>query len=339
MDEYRRLGTAAVLAFQQGRHREAADFYLRSFMASPEPWADNRWQIFSGYTSLLSDKFFQPRPSDFDALDRVMNDRAEIRLFRAEAAWTKGFLTWWAKRDSSDAAEHYREAIRLGAKAKSQERQKRIMATIPSEDGNAVAGIGFRSVGDILDDILVKVKRNLSDLEHARVLHSGRSQAEINTARSQQFVRSDGVTQLPSEGRRTKISFGPLPRRLTDEHAQKLLTVGGDKCDYCGKTRDELRVSALQKCTRCERAFYCSRECQKAQWKAGHKQHCRKQGEIKVGDYLRVHGIQSRPEINGEVVEIIAPVPDSDRWETRIPGGDRSISLAPKNLERLRPLL
>ena len=43
------------------------------------------------------------------------------------------------------------------------------------------------------------------------------------------------------------------------------------KCHGCGK---EAKRNDLKSCTRCGLARYCSRECQKAHWKAGHKAEC-----------------------------------------------------------------
>jgi hypothetical protein len=40
-------------------------------------------------------------------------------------------------------------------------------------------------------------------------------------------------------------------------------------CTYCGKENDDLK-----ECTRCHQAHYCNKECQVADWKAGHKQIC-----------------------------------------------------------------
>lgn len=46
-------------------------------------------------------------------------------------------------------------------------------------------------------------------------------------------------------------------------------------CWHCG--RKESKSVALRKCTRCNRAYYCSKECQAAQWYAplGHKPFCK----------------------------------------------------------------
>jgi len=55
--DYQRLGEAAVAAFHQGQHRQAADHYLAAFLCShSDPWDLNRWQIFEGYTSILREK-------------------------------------------------------------------------------------------------------------------------------------------------------------------------------------------------------------------------------------------------------------------------------------------
>jgi len=42
-------------------------------------------------------------------------------------------------------------------------------------------------------------------------------------------------------------------------------------CGYCGKlgSKDDIKA-----CARCRRTFYCTRECQVAAWKAGHKLAC-----------------------------------------------------------------
>eukprot|EP00656_Telonema_subtile_P014767 TRINITY_DN17639_c0_g1_i2.p1 TRINITY_DN17639_c0_g1~~TRINITY_DN17639_c0_g1_i2.p1 ORF type:complete len:760 (-),score=181.63 TRINITY_DN17639_c0_g1_i2:17-2296(-) len=43
----------------------------------------------------------------------------------------------------------------------------------------------------------------------------------------------------------------------------------GSFCDCCGK-----KVQTLLKCARCKTVAYCSKECQKTHWKAGHKDKC-----------------------------------------------------------------
>ena len=42
-------------------------------------------------------------------------------------------------------------------------------------------------------------------------------------------------------------------------------------CASCHASEDETK---LMKCARCQMKWYCSRECQKAHWKKGHKLYC-----------------------------------------------------------------
>lgn len=51
-----------------------------------------------------------------------------------------------------------------------------------------------------------------------------------------------------------------------------MISTGIEKCRYCSNTTGE-EGKTLLRCTRCRFAMYCSRECQKADWKA-HKILC-----------------------------------------------------------------
>ena len=41
------------------------------------------------------------------------------------------------------------------------------------------------------------------------------------------------------------------------------------ECYYCGK-----KCKKLRKCNRCKNVVYCSRTCQKLDWKLSHKDNC-----------------------------------------------------------------
>jgi splicing suppressor protein 51 len=47
-----------------------------------------------------------------------------------------------------------------------------------------------------------------------------------------------------------------------------------DSCEYCDKTAANAVVERLQQCAGCKLTLYCSKECQKADWKT-HKKECR----------------------------------------------------------------
>ena len=86
--------------------------------------------------------------------------------------------------------------------------------------------------------------------------------------------------------------------------------------------------------------FYCSAECQKAQWKKGHKVACRAPGQLEPGDHVRLVGLVSRAELNDQIVQVVGRVPAREgRWEVRLhsDGQEHSLCVAAERLARLRP--
>lgn len=326
---YKSKSTEAVAAFYRGDYRQSATLYLESFQASPSTWVENRWQVFHGYTSILQEEYFVPSSSDMEALANIVNSKSEGRLYRCEAAFTAGLLHWNAH-DRLEAAAFYRDSISQAEKAANKERRRQVMATLTTPDGAKYLGLGMKKVGALLDEIKKRSQDNLQILENdtltSRELISGPIQRR----------RSDG-TPFPPTIRRQQVSGGPNQFGLTREQSGHLLSVGGHLCDYCKKSRTDLGMTHLKSCSRCKRAYYCSAECQKQQWRAGHKDHCRKEGEIKPGDYFLLKGIQTEPGLNGKLVQIVREI-DGTRWATRISGGARTVSIASTKLEPLRPL-
>ena len=47
-------------------------------------------------------------------------------------------------------------------------------------------------------------------------------------------------------------------------------------CAHCHAAGTKLHRIKLQKCSQCKELSYCSKTCQKADWKAGHKENCKK---------------------------------------------------------------
>lgn len=86
-------------------------------------------------------------------------------------------------------------------------------------------------------------------------------------------------------------------------------------------------------------ACYCSKECQKAQWKAGHKQACRKLGQIEVGDWMQLQGLVSQPQLNAKEGGIRGPAENrsSGRWAVYLLEEDRVISVSSERLKPIRP--
>ena len=54
--------------------------------------------------------------------------------------------------------------------------------------------------------------------------------------------------------------------------------VKGNYCDCCGISESDLKQKgnkSLMKCSRCNVTWYCTKQCQKQHWRAGHKHKCK----------------------------------------------------------------
>mmetsp|Transcript_12231 Transcript_12231/g.26451 ORF Transcript_12231/g.26451 Transcript_12231/m.26451 type:complete len:356 (+) Transcript_12231:204-1271(+) len=335
---YQQLSNQAVHDFQSGNHRASADHYLASLQAldGTNQYQANRWQIFTGYTSILREKFFPPSQSDFDALQVIIATKSELRLFRSEAALTIGLLHWDAG-DRQKAADFYREAIHIGRKCTPEELGKTFITTIVPNDANPNVNslrLGPKPVREIVDGVIKTATENLA------ILQAPREHKLAPDSRSK--YRSDGTT-IPKDVRASRLLSSGGALTITEEQYDRLLSSGGDKCDYCQKMLAELGIRQLLQCSRCKKAYYCSSKCASKQWKAGHKAACRDVGEFEPGDFVRLRGLVSIPEYNGAVVKVVGPAPNQEgRWEVRADGTDpnvNSMSVSGENLEQLRPLV
>lgn len=45
-------------------------------------------------------------------------------------------------------------------------------------------------------------------------------------------------------------------------------------CAHCGVTSKARPPPQMQRCSRCKKIYYCSRDCQRKHWKGKHKEHC-----------------------------------------------------------------
>jgi Flp pilus assembly protein TadD len=124
------------------------------------------------------------------------------------------------------------------------------------------------------------------------------------------------------------------------------------RCDQCSV---EGAKSAFKYCAACREAIYCSTECQRTHWKAGHKHKCVKQNTaaaaaaataaaaplpppppIAVGAAVVISGIVSQPSLNGSRGSVTGgPDPETGRWAVRCAVDGKSRKLKPANLEVL----
>jgi hypothetical protein len=298
--------TEAVLAFQSGRYRESADKYLQAFRKMKAVWADGRYHILHGYTSILREEYFVPSEQDFKELIKIFDNRDEPILYRSEAGFTLGLISWLVgKRE--EAADYYRETLAVIEQATDQEKKRLV-----------VFNLGKKPAGELIQNNKKTVTDNLN-----RMLSPTPLTSDFTPSRT---LRSNG-TFVPS-GRVTMF---------TDPSLQYRLTVGGQTCDYCKLSLQDLGLTKLDRCGRCHMQFYCSKECQGKAWKAGHKTHCRKPDQIEVNDVMKLQGIESDASLNGVLVQVVRPVSEG-RWEVRAENQTgRTMSVAADKLVHIRP--
>lgn len=65
----------------------------------------------------------------------------------------------------------------------------------------------------------------------------------------------------------------------SDMNADMNVTGG---CSFCGQWSTN-----LLKCGRCKGVFYCSRDCQRGDWKEGHREHCNEETTY-FGKYMYI---------------------------------------------------
>ena len=65
-----------------------------------------------------------------------------------------------------------------------------------------------------------------------------------------------------------------MPHSSTKQKNKKNCSPDTKVCNNCSTPESSEGTSKLSACARCGIAVYCSRDCQRAHWKANHKQHC-----------------------------------------------------------------
>ena len=217
----------------------------------------NGESIFRGFTSILQEEYFTAADHDFSALQSVVENRNEVKLYRCKAAFTLGILSCM-RREREEAPEQYRTAVHMATKATTAERNAKVVATLLSPHGTSNGRINGRDSQE--------AKGNLRKMETSSLLaSSGGTTTTPNTQQQQQRMRSNG-TALPPARRTTRIS-----NTLSPEIADHLITVGVEVCDACGKTRQEVNKKHIGSMHWLYQGLVLKQDVSEKQWKAGHK--------------------------------------------------------------------
>ena len=278
----------------------------------------------------------------------MAKDEKAPRLDRQQAHFTRGYVRK-ALGDREGAARSYREAIEMCKAATAEDRTRQVV--LPDQRTMQYMP---KPSGPLFDDTLKTASENLAAMEERT---PGQLNADTWTIAQRMTARFQENLTLGHDGKEafTKAFTDGMPKFITpigqnvvsvaatQEELSRLTTVSGSACDHCGVTRSDAG-NALLKCGRCGLAHYCSKKCQKLQWKAGHKAACRAPGEVKIGDRLQLHNVANIHEYhrmhNGMIVEVQGAAVEEGRWEVGMVGGEKgdSASIATAELKRLRPV-
>ena len=289
-------------AIQRGDYVTAVDHYWRAFEAAAleedGQSVELRWVYFGYFCNIMlaSKSYASPAKAHIKNLKSLSRRVGEAPIYRAKALYILGMLIGRKGKDE-DAADYFREAVQVVDSANPNEKQQLVFAN-PD----------FVRAEKLLSETKQKALDILNKLDHSRPWSDWEN---FSTS-----PRGVGV-----------------PKDRPD--LMKRTAVGGDKCDTCGKTPRQAGLARLQVCQRCKLACYCSRDCQRKAWKAGHKLACRKPDEIKVGDVMQLVDIP----VSGQLVQVLSRDNQENHWLVQlliVPECPPSVFPA-KHLRHIRP--
>ncbi|GKY93661.1 hypothetical protein MPSEU_000333500 [Mayamaea pseudoterrestris] len=202
----------------------------------------------------------------------VLDDETEVGIFRINAGTILASVSGNAFNEFEDAADYFRQAISLAdAVSKKELRKCKGIFINPAHDAQSI-------VQDMRDNCAT----NLKGMENP---------ITVPVMRGDATERPPPLKMQTSDG----ISFEVQPDYVVFPNVADMegrLATGGKECDFCKKTLAQLGIPRLSTCTRCKMTYYCSKECQKAAWKAGHKTACREPNQRVRGDVMQLkeHG-------------------------------------------------
>jgi hypothetical protein len=245
--------------------------------------------------------------SDVKFIKRFINNDEELHLYRASAA---AFLAMM-KKNLQEATDYIRLGLDFCSQSPPNHADRVIIFSPWGMDDPR------KTIGSKIEQFKYSLETNLSILEGKKL-----SASELQALSDADCANICKVFCLAGTG---------------EEDYEKRCTAGGKYCDCCDKSGEELGLDELATCSRCKLAFYCSSECQKKAWYAGHKQACRKKGQIELGDVMVLQGLSNRTDLNGRFVFVADKGTSQGKWLVRLTNADTPMSVSGKNLVRLRP--
>jgi hypothetical protein len=289
--------------------RGSANLY-RSTYETASPEFEAWFYALDGYTSIFRMRHTTPTEADMRFIRRVEDNPAAPTLHRAHCAFSRGLL-FWDSGNRAKAVHCYRHAIELAEAASPSECNAKIF----------FAPRGFLPMRTVMEDFMRDCRGNLAAL-------AGSSQQPLSGGSAATPVEQGDDPAI--SGQKTWVPFGP--HFWGDSHHASLAilnryhAVHPGTCDKCGK-----KAAHILQCGKCRSTRYCGASCQREDW-AEHKKGCRKPKDFKAGDLVRLWGLESTPELNGSILQVLGAASSPGIWRVSILGGDKSVTTSADNM-------
>ena len=167
-----------------------------------------------------------------------------------------------------------------------------------------VSEMSLMTAGEVFDKIVDVTKQNYTKRFSTMSVPRPSGMLGINPSEMATRTRVTGIKNSSST---------TSTNNLTPEIINKYLDMSqkeiGGECDYCHVTKDQCVANgvSLQRCSKCGRKYYCSRDCQVNDWKSKHKNCCRKPNNLKSGDIVLIQGViykDDNVDRNGQLVVV-----------------------------------
>ena len=137
LEDWKKHNIKAVQNWHQGNHRKSATEYWLSFRAIPSLTHELRYHILHGYTTTIRGDLIKATDDDIKNMELVFRDKHEPRLYRLEAGYTLGVISY-SRSERMKCQEYYHHAITIGEKEPKNAKQIKLegkMVTFPTPDG------------------------------------------------------------------------------------------------------------------------------------------------------------------------------------------------------------
>lgn len=258
-------------------YRETIDVLMEAVNNFPSPWSSNRF-IYLQYINMF-----------FIEIDKSAEDPDNVR--RSDTQFYKQII---------GNVDH--EPVLFRAFAASCLGNLRMMKKNPIDTGMATEA--YESVGSTINTLTPEeAAREIDCIVGENNEHQITVTVRCFLNQLRQLVATNEVERTANMGNSSSVAISNEMRQIFYRAHGPV----GNKCDNCGITREDAATNGdgLKNCRKCKLVFYCSRECQKLHWRSGHKEACRRPGQIEIGDVMLVNLKDDVGEQETRIAEII----------------------------------